>query len=125
MPELSKQINISVFSAFMFFVVNLLRIQKEDDNYFCTKQKELFLLTFIFGVMSFFSMCPKIDIKMRLRHSIYGALIFFMLSSPSIFAIINGTLGNKYSSSSGCPTIYGIALSSVLYCLFLIMMMQL
>lgn len=126
MTNLSTQIKISIFSALIFFVVNLLRTKQDGDKYFCAERTKILLLTLIFCAISFLSMYKSnIDVKTKLRHSIYGALIFYIISSPAMNIFINMTLGDEYSSGQGCPTIRGLLLNAMMYCLFLIFMMRL
>lgn len=126
MTSLSTQVNISVFSAFIFFIVNLMRTRQYEGKYYCAERTKILVLTLIFGAISFLSMySSKLGINTKLRHSIYGALIFYIISSPAMHMVINMLLGDEYSSEQGCPTIRGLILSAVIYCLFLIFMMRL
>jgi len=103
-----------------------MRTRQYKGQYYCAEQTKILVLTLIFGVISFLSMGKsKIDVNRKLRHSIYGALIFYIISSPAMHIVINTLLGDEYSSEQGCPTMRGLILSAVIYCLFLIFMMQL
>jgi hypothetical protein len=124
MTELSTQVNISVFSAFVFFMVNIMRTKQ--NNVYCTKKMQTLFLTLIFGILSFISMYRSdLDTKIKIKHSIYGALMFYFLSSSEFYVLINEIMGTSFASKNGCITLYGIILSSFVYCLFLIFMMQL
>jgi hypothetical protein len=126
MTKLETQIKISCFSAFIFFVVNMMRIKQNNDEYHCIEKTYLLKLTIIFCAISFLSMSgANIKTNVKLRHSIYGALIFYLLSSPAMHILINIMCGNDYSSAQGCPAVKGLILSAVIYCLFLIFMMRL
>jgi ABC-type sulfate transport system permease component len=61
----------------------------------------------------------------KIKHTLYASLIFFFISSPTLYKLTNEFISNKISSLDGCPTNFGIGLHSIVYCIFLISVMYL
>ena len=66
----------------------------------------------------------KSSTGIKLKHSIYGTLIYYLISSPAFYSFIN-LLFNSSSSNIECPNIYSIILLSVVYCASLVGVMYL
>jgi hypothetical protein len=64
------------------------------------------------------------DVGIKLKHAIYGTLIFFIISSQSMYKI-TGMISNKIADENGCPTIIGVAVHSLVYTMALIGVMYL
>jgi hypothetical protein len=53
----------------------------------------------------------------KLIISIMSALIFFVVANPETFRVMRGVVGGWVSSPTGCPTIKGLALHTVVFML--------
>ena len=68
---------------------------------------------------------PRERTGIKLKHTLYGTLIFFLISSPAMYALINKVLGNQFADVNGCPTLMGVSLHAAVYCLALVAVMYL
>ena len=66
-----------------------------------------------------------LKIGIKLKHTIYATLIFYLISSPSFASFIHKFLGDTFFSKTGCPTKLGIVLNSGIYCTALVGLMYL
>lgn len=136
MSTLQKKISISAFSALLFILVSLphtynitnslTHLELYDINKACPTNKGLLLHTLVFFLLTYLSMwnAPQPS-ALKLKFSIYGTLIFYFISSPSVYSFVNSVLGNSFATAAGCPTIKGILLHALLFCLALIGVMYL
>ena len=68
---------------------------------------------------------PKEKTDIKLKHTIYGTLIFYLLSSPALFSLVGSFFGDNIANNNGCPTLSGIILHSFIYCIILVSVMYL
>lgn len=136
MSTFQEKLIISVFSAALFILVTLpatyklttslttLNLYNQGTN--CPTNLGLLLHTLVFFVLTYLSMwnAPHSS-GLKLKFSIYGTLIFYLISSPAMFSFMNSILGDRVASSTGCPTITGILIHSFVYCMVLIGVMYL
>lgn len=61
------------------------------------------------------------------RYSIYSAIMFLIISSPCAYITVNHLLGSlaKISSPTGCPTMIGLLVHTVVFTLIIRGMMEL
>ena len=61
------------------------------------------------------------------KYSILGGLVFFILSSPVMYKLVNVLFNNsiKIINNSGCPTTLGLLIHSLVYVLIIRAMMNL
>ena len=134
MSTFEKKLSISIGSALLFLLINLpktynitsniLSLNLYNDN--CPTNMGLIIHTILFFIITYLSMSnPYIKYGIKLKHTIYGSLLFYLISSPPMFSLINSILGNKYANVNGCPTIIGIVLHALIYCSALIGVMYL
>lgn len=124
MATLQQKAMISASSAVLFLAVNLPQTYKLTDsilpgklaNNGCPTSLGVFVHTLVFFLVSFFTMGdPRINTLEKLKHSIYGTLIFFFLSSPTMYSL----------TGSRCPSLQSVLLHTVLYFLALVGVMYL
>tara|TARA_B110000208_G_C11777134_1_gene432467 strand:+ start:34 stop:444 length:411 start_codon:yes stop_codon:yes gene_type:complete len=134
MSTFEKKVLISIKSAILFLLVNLPNTFKLTSkllklnlyNKYCVTNLGLIIHTLVFFSLTYLSMSKsKINKLIKLKHSIYGTLIYYLLSSPAIYYISYLLFGNIVSNINGCYTINGLLIHSVLYCLSLIGIMYL
>lgn len=136
MATLSSKISISLFSSVLFTLINYPETYKITNKLLpfnlynlkkgCPTDVGLVLHTLVFFALTFLSMRnADVETGVKLKHSLYGTLIFYLLSSPVLFSLLSKVLGKGYSSLSGCPTIYGVLLNALLYGLVLVGVMYL
>lgn len=60
------------------------------------------------------------------RYTFYTAILFFIIASPFMFKIVNSILGSlvKICDKSGCPTMMGLILHTIVFALLLRLMMN-
>jgi hypothetical protein len=134
MSSFKAKLAISISSALMFLVINLPQTYKLTDKFFpgnllnngCPTALGLLIHTLVFFGISFLTMgtSDKLDTGVKIKHSLYGSLIFFFLSSPVMYKIV-GKLINGVSNTLGCPTLFGIILHTIVYCASLVAVMYL
>jgi len=136
MTTLASKISISFGSAILFTLINLPQTYKLTNKLLhfnlynlhtnCPTHIGLLLHTIVFFVLTYLSMGnPYIKSGIKLKHTLYGTLIFYLLSSPAIFSFIGSILGRQYASAAGCPTLLGVLFNAFLYCIFLVAVMYL
>jgi len=62
---------------------------------------------------------------LKFKYSLYTALLFFLLGSPTAFRVSNRLFGGSVSSSGGCPTAVGFALHTFVFLVALYGLMSL
>ena len=62
---------------------------------------------------------------LKFKYSLYTALLFFLLGSPTAFRVGNRLFGGAVASSSGCPTAVGFALHTFVFLVALYGLMSL
>ena len=133
MATLNQKLLISAGSAFLFTLINLPQTYKitnslTDLNLYnnCPTNIGVIIHTIIFFTLTFLSMSnANANVGTKLKHSIYGTLIFYLISSPPVFALINTILGDQYADINGCPTLKGVMLHSLIYFIILVLIMYL
>ena len=149
MATLNKKVMISLNSALLFVLVNhpnLLSFgprtvgavgkkfgitgnsQGSTDykSVICPTNVGLLLNALYFFTISYFSMGgTKVKKGIKVKHALYGTLIFYLVSSPALYSVVGSILGNTFASKSGCPTLYGVLLHALVYCCILVGVMYL
>lgn len=136
MATLTAKLSISFGSAVLFTLINLPQTYRLTNKLLpfnlyntstnCPTYIGLLLHTVVFFVLTYLSMGNStIKSGIKLKHTLYGTLIFYLLSSPAMFSLIGSILGRQYASLSGCPTLLGVLFNAVLYCIFLVAVMYL
>jgi len=133
MTTLTQKVMISVYSTLLFSFVNLPQTYKFMNKIIpynlynnCPTHLGLIVHTSIFFLLTFLSMGnPTQNIGVKLKHTIYGTLIFYLISSPAFFYLINSLLGTQFANINGCPTLSGIGLHSFVYFVLLVGLMYL
>ena len=132
MATFKDKLKISVFSAGLFFITNISQTYKLTDDIVpfttyntlkqCITYNGLLFHTLIFALMSFLSMANKANTLVKLKHTLYGSLIYFFLSSPSMYSLTSRIF---FGSSQAYPSLLHVFLHSVIYCLVLVLVMYL
>lgn len=61
--------------------------------------------------------CGEPSQMLKFRISLMSALLFFVIANPETFKIIKKVFGSWVSSPTGCPTMNGLVLHSVVFLL--------
>ena len=122
MSTLQEKLYISIFSAFLFALVYLPYTFKLTNNLVNTYENEcptdigLLLHTAVFFVLTYLSMWNSPHpAGLKLKFSIYGALIFYFIASPAMFNLTGSIFGDSIAHQ-GCPTLYGVLLHALVFC---------
>jgi hypothetical protein len=125
MSSLQEKLHISIFSAFLFALVSLPYTYKLTNSVVntysndCPTGNGLLLHTFVFFILTFLSMWrSNHSTELKLKFSIYGALIFFFIASPAMFGLTGSIFGDSIAQE-GCPTVYGVLLHALVFCIAL------
>lgn len=134
MVSFNKKLTISAGSAVLFALINLPQVYKLTQTFTglnvfnlstnCPTSLGLLVHALVFFAISYFSMGNIANKGIKIKHSLYGALIFFLLSSPAMFKFIGSILPN-IANSNGCPTLFGIIVHALVYCGVLVAVMYL
>ena len=132
MATLNTKIGISVTSAILFILVNSpLRQTKLGDQFYnkntkCPTHLGIITRALIFFAISFFTMgSSKERNGIKIKHSLYGTLIFYLVSSPALYSVVASIVGKSIATPDGCPTNLGIFVHSTIYCMILVAVMYL
>jgi hypothetical protein len=137
MPSLNKKLSISLWSALLFVLVSLPQTYKFTDSLVpvslyqnCPTHLGLLLHTSVFFLLSYLSMGdPTKKQAIKLKFSLYGTLIFYFLSSPTMYALVGSLIKKLVSTTmvtaSGCPKLANILLHSCVYTMALVGIMYL
>ena len=134
MTTFQQKLIISLGSALVFTAVNLPCTYKITNNVLhtfnattnCPTNLGLLVHAVVFFLLTFLSMGnPLINSGVKLKHTIYGTLIFFLISSPTVYSFVGSILGPHFADVNGCPTLYGLLLHALVYCLVLVAVMYL
>lgn len=123
MSTFYAKLAISLSSAIPFVIFNLPFTYNLTDKFMNTFNKStgcatplgILLHTLAFFCFSYFTMRGPSSKGLKSKFSFYGALIFFLVSSPVTFQFVRSILGNYISNAAGCPTILGILLHALVY----------
>ena len=132
----NQKLQISLGSAILFALLNfpetyrltnsLLPFTTFDSTSNCPTYTGVLLHTLVFFLLTFFMMG---DVQNRtgikLKHSLYGTLIFFLISSPALYSLVGSIFGNQVASVRGCPTILGVFFHALVYAAVLVGIMYL
>jgi hypothetical protein len=132
MTTLNEKIYYSGLSALVFLGVSLPQVYQQTNpllqsNGSCPNYKSKLLHMVVFfalslGVMQFAGKSDK-TLMQQSKYALYGALLYFFLSSNEMYSLTTSVVGDLYID--GCPTIKGIAVHSAVYMLSLIGLMSL
>lgn len=136
MANFMQKLSISLGSAGLFTIVNLPQTYQFTNSLQllpqplysngCPTNVGLIVHTIVFFVLTYLSMGdPTERTGIKLKHSLYGTLIFFLISSPAVFSLVGSLLGEQYADSNGCPTLTGVGLHALVYCVALVAVMYL
>lgn len=136
MSTLNQKVSISIASAALFTLVNAPFTFKLVDSItpfnvynassMCPTNTGLIVHALVFFMITYYSMKGSYASKgTKIKHSLYGSLIFFFLASPAMYALTRSIFGSWVASSAGCPTLGGVLLHAVVYCAALVAVMYL
>lgn len=136
MSTFEEKVKISMFSALIFGLVNLPRtyqftnslVQNRfyDDVAKCPTNLGLVIHAIVFFVITMLSMGdPREKTGIKIKHSLCGTLIFYLLSSPAIFSLTGSIFGSQIANEAGCPTLMGVGLHALVYFAVLLGVMHL
>lgn len=137
MATFNQKLSISAGSAVLFGLVNLPATYKITKSLSglnlyngltgCPTSLGLLVHAAVFFAVSYFSMGSNSTVStgIKIKHSLYGSLIFFLLSNPATFKFVNSLIGGGVADSAGCPSMLGIGLHALVYCAVLVAVMYL
>ena len=136
MASLNKKVMISLNSSILFLILNLPQTYQAVNNILgnivyneqtkCPTNVGLIVHTLVFFAITYLGMGKSsINRGIKFKHSLYGTLIFYLIASPALFSVVGTLLGDWVSNKDGCPTIEGILLHSLVFCIALVGVMYL
>lgn len=51
----------------------------------------------------------------KIKYSLYSAIVFFVIASPFVYKLTSSILGKWVAGPSGCPTISGLVLHTIVF----------
>lgn len=121
MTTLTDKVRISAESTLLFTLINLPYTYELTNQWLpfstyengCPTMNGILIHTLVFALISFISMGnPLIETGIKLKHTIYGTLLYFLISSPILYNLTSSIFGN---APGGCPTFTSVLLHSALY----------
>ena len=124
MSTLEQKIKISLGSAVLLALVTLpqtyrltnglLPIDIYDKATNCPTNSGRLLHILVFSILTYLSMGrANIDPAIKLKHTVYGALIAYFVTSQPVYALIDTLLGA--SDGGSCPTALRVVVQALLY----------
>lgn len=127
MATFNQKLAISASSAAQFALLSLPFTYKLTDKLLntwsngCPTALGLIVHAVVFYAISYLTMGgSKASDGLKHKYSFWGTLIFFLVSNPVTYKFVASILGPKIASSSGCPTLLGVALHALVYCAILV-----
>lgn len=139
-----KKLVISFTDAVFFFLVNLPETYKFVDSLIpnvklydhsknCPTLYGQLLHTLVFSLINFVQMNisdymyeeKKLSLGLKIKYTIYGGLLFFLLSSPVVYKLVGQLTNGIVADNNGCPSYTGVVVHSVVYGLALLSLMYL
>lgn len=124
MSDLKKKIIISLKPAAIFVLLNLPAVYQLTNKFFgktwdevaaCPTPLGVVIHSAVFFLISYALMRnPRTSRETKVKHSLTSALLFAILSSGHAYKVVSKVLPSV-TTSSGCPTIVGIAVQTVLF----------
>lgn len=136
MATLQEKLIICIWSAALFILVMLPQtfaltsristINLYDTQTNCPTNLGIIVHTVVFFILTYLSMWRSdLSAGLKLKFSIYGTLLFYLVASPTFFSVIDYVAGNHLSNENGCPSVAGVVVSAILYLLGLLGLMYL
>lgn len=123
MATLEQKVKISAASAAMLAVVNLPQTYKFVNDILplvtykssCPTLLGQLVHLAVFAGLTYLSMPEKVNKGVRVKHTLYGSLIAFLITSPAVYALVGSILGKTIANAKGCPTLMGVLLHAAVY----------
>lgn len=136
MATLQEKVSISVNSALLFYILNLPFTYQLTNKLFsntlyntktdCPTPIGLIVHTLIFFLITFLTMGNLQERTLtKIKHSLTGSAIFFIVSSPMIYSLMSLLFGKHLASLSGCQTLWGALFHAIVYFAILLAIMYL
>ena len=131
MSTLSQKLNICFNSMILFYFINSPETYMMTSNLInktlismnCPTDLGFIIHTLLFFTITYLSMgSSNIKNKIKIKHSLYGTLIYYFVSSQQFYSFMNILLNNN---NYNCPTTIGLILQSIVYFSFLLAVMYL
>jgi hypothetical protein len=124
MATLEQKVKISLGSAGLFFLLNspnsykfvsnILNMKLIENN--CPNHLGIFVNTLLFFIFTYISMGdPFKDSLFKLKNTTYGSLIYFLISSPTIYY-----LTSKILKFNECRNTVSLLIHSAIYFIILV-----
>jgi hypothetical protein len=139
MASFREKLGISFYAAVLFVVVSLpitysitnsiSPVKLYDFASNCPTFWGHLVHTLVFFLITYFSMTGVRDSADKLKFSLYGTIVYYIISNPwlskSINASIGGVFSEMLSTVGGCPNVVHIILHGVIYMFVILGMMYL
>ena len=135
MATLEQKVMISLGASVLMFIVNSEMVYKLTDMFSsgslynhatkCPTNLGLLVHTLVFFGLTYWSMGSRTKNLVKLDRTIYSTLIFYFLSSPTVYAFVSELLGGTTATSQGCPNLQGRILHALVFCAALVGIMYL
>ena len=124
MSTLEQKARISLGSAALLALVNLPQVYKFTNNLLpvntfneatnCPTQSGRLVHILVFALLSYLSMGKaNVDQGIKLKHTVYGALIAYFVTSPPVYAFTDALFGAR--TGGRCPDALRVAIQALLY----------
>lgn len=124
MNTLTDKLYCAGYGSVVFLVASLPQLYDKTNSYFneqgsCPTYKSRLLHTLIFFALVLLTMKylakSNKSLQVLSKYSLFGALLFFLLSSPEAYRTTNGIYAGLADSNNGCPTMTGLIIHTVLF----------
>jgi hypothetical protein len=120
MSSFSAKVNISTMVGLIFVITSILLNKK------CFNIENHFSQTLLFALIALLAHTSNtVNISIKLKHTLYSTLLFYLISNSELYQITNKILYNSILDTDNCPTSTGIIIHGVLYIIALVIMMYL
>jgi len=108
---------LAVSAPFTYKTTNAILGGKLANSYGCPTSLGLFIHAIVFGaiVYGLMTINSQLSVQSKLSATLQSILVFALVSLPFTYTLTNNILGGMLANASGCPTLLGLFIHSIVF----------